>query len=185
MKASLQTTMFCKRKAYGLLIIQQNDKFTQISKRQLWNRSLTSSATVGREQLKDIDYRNQRIFTLRCISNRLTPISVKLKLANSKINPSARKIIQKTERQLLQDRVRCINRTIEQGTRGIDNHKTRLVSLVTISDMGKCSKFLDKVREDRYNRVKARQVRKFNNLFSKSKGSILSNNNNNNNNREG
>ena len=29
MKASLQTTMFCKRKAYGLLIIQQNDKSTQ------------------------------------------------------------------------------------------------------------------------------------------------------------
>ena len=48
--------------------------------------------------------------------------------------------------------------------------------------MGKCGKFLDKVREDRYNRFKARQVRRFNNLFSKSKGSILSNNNNN---REG
>ena len=45
--------------------------------------------------------------------------------------------------------------------------------------MGKCSKFLDKVREDRYNRVKARQVRKFNNLFSKTKASILSNNDNN------
>ena len=44
--------------------------------------------------------------------------------------------------------------------------------------MGKCSRFLDKVREDRYNRIKARQVRKFNNLFSKSKGSILSNNHN-------
>ena len=29
MKASLQTTMFCKRKAYGLLIIQQKDKSTQ------------------------------------------------------------------------------------------------------------------------------------------------------------
>ena len=125
--------------------------------------------------MKDINYRNHRIFTLRCISNRLTPISVKLKLANSKINPSARKIIQKAERQLLQNSVR----TIEQSARGIDSHKTRLPSLVTIVDMGKCKKFLDNEREDRYNRVKARQVRKFNNLFSKSNGSILSNNDNN------
>ena len=48
--------------------------------------------------------------------------------------------------------------------------------------MGKCSRFLDKVREDRYIRVKTRQVRKFNNFFSKGKGTILSNNDNN---REG
>ena len=54
------------------------------------------------------------------------------------------------------------------------------MSLVTIADIGKCSRFLDKVREDRYNRVKQfRQVRQFNNLFNKSKGNILSNNHNN------
>ena len=52
MKASLQTTMFCKRKAYGLLIIQQNDKSTQIPKRKLWNRRLTSSVTVGKEHFE-------------------------------------------------------------------------------------------------------------------------------------
>ena len=117
---------------------------------QQWERNI----------LKDIDYRNHRIFTLRCISHRLTPVSVKLQSANSKIIPGARKIIQKAERQLLQDRVRCINTTIEQSARGIDNYKTRLASLVTIMDMGKCSRILDKVRGDRYNRVKARQVRK-------------------------
>ena len=38
---------------------------------------------------------------------------------------------------------------------------------------------MDKVREDRYNRVKARQVRKFHNLVTKSKQTKANNTNNN------
>ena len=36
-------------------------------------------------------------------------------------------------------------------------------------DLDRCSKFIDKVREERYGKVKNRQVRKFNILVSKSK----------------
>ena len=62
--------------------------------------------------LRGSDYRNHRIFTLKCFSQNLTLVSIKLKPSNSKISTSARKIIEKAERQLMQDRVRGINRII-------------------------------------------------------------------------
>ena len=87
-------------------------------------------------------------------------------------------IIEKAERQLLPDRVRGINRIIEESGNNINNSKTRLASLVTNADLDRCSKFIDKVREDRYSRVKARQVRKLHNLISKSNNNSANNNNN-------
>ena len=65
--------------------------------------------------------------------------------------------MEKTERQLMQDRVRGIKRTIEESDNNINNNKTRLVSLVTSTDLDRCGKFINKVREDRYDMVKARQ----------------------------
>ena len=75
-------------------------------------------------------YKNH-IYTLRCISNNLVPVSVKLKLSHSKLSQGARKIIEKAERQLLQDRARCINKTIEDSGNRVNNNKTKLVSIVT------------------------------------------------------
>ena len=40
MKACLQTTKFGRRKAYGLLIIQQNDKSTHKKKKKDWEKIL-------------------------------------------------------------------------------------------------------------------------------------------------
>ena len=59
--------------------------------------------------MKDSNYRNHRPFTLRCISKGMVPVSVRPRSTNSKISYGARKIIQKAEKQLLQDRVKCIN----------------------------------------------------------------------------
>ena len=86
------------------------------------------------------------------------------------------KITEKAERQLMQDRVRSINRTIEEIDNNINNIKTRLASLVTSADLSRWGKFIDKVREDRYDRVKARQVRKFHILSGKSKQYKANNN---------
>ena len=69
----------------------------------------------------------------------------------------------------MQDRARGINRTIEESENSINNKKTRLVSLVTSTDLDRHGKFINKVREDKYERVKARQVRKFHILCSRSK----------------
>ena len=41
--------------------------------------------------------------------------------------------------------------------------------MVTKVDFEKCSNFINKVREDRFNKVKARQVSKFNLLQNKNK----------------
>ena len=40
-------------------------------------------------------------------------------------------------------------------------NKARLASIVTRSDLDRCDSFIDKVREERFNWVKQRQVRKF------------------------
>ena len=128
--------------------------------------------------MKDSNYRNHRTFTLRCISHNLVPVSIKLKPADSKLSIGARNIIQRAERKLLQDRVKCINRTIEESGNSININKTKLASLVTSAeDLDKCIKFIKEVREGRYGKVKDRQVRKFQNLINK--------NNSNNNNRAG
>ena len=101
---------------------------------RLWEKSV----------LKGSDYRNHRIFTLRCISQNLTPVSIKLK-PNHKVSASARKIIKKAERQLTQDRVRGINRVIEASDNNRDNNRARLASLVTNTDLERCGNFIEKV----------------------------------------
>ena len=129
---------------------------------------------MGKGVLRQSNYKNHRIFTLKCISKDLLPVSVKLMSSCRKLSQGARKIIENAEKQLLQDGVRCINNTIEESVNIINNSRSRLVSIVTnTTDLDRCSKFIDKVREDRYSKVKDRQVRKFNILNSKS------NNNNN------
>ena len=82
------------------------------------------------------DYRNHRIFTLRCIGLNLIPVSIRLKPVRSKqnISTSARKIIEKAEKQLMQDGIRSINKTI-QGSKDQGNlSRAKLESMVTQVD---------------------------------------------------
>ena len=55
-------------------------------------------------------------------------------------------------------------------------NKTRLASIVTQVDLDRCDSFIEKVRQERFNKVKARQVRKFNILYNKNKQYQDSNN---------
>ena len=58
----------------------------------------------------------------------------------------------------------------------INNSRSRLASIVTnTTDLDRCSKFIDKVREDRYGKIKDTQVRKFNILNSKSNNKASNN----------
>ena len=56
---------------------------------------------------KIADFQNHRRFTLRCLSQNITPTSIKLK-SNVKI-PQEAKIIKRVEKQLMNERVRFIN----------------------------------------------------------------------------
>ena len=129
------------------------------------------------------NYRNHRIFTLKCIRQNLIPVSVRLKPLRSKqnISASARKIIERAERQLMQDRVRGINNTIQVSENNGNHNKTRLAFMVTQVDLDRCISFIGKVRQERFNKVKARQIRKFNILSNKNKCNQVSNNSTNNN----
>ena len=91
----------CREKSIGLKEIQQNDKSTQVFERKLWIRGLVVTVTMGKGVLRECNYKNHRIFSLRCISSNLVLVSVKLRSSCSKISQGARKIIQKAEKQLL------------------------------------------------------------------------------------
>ena len=116
----------------------------------------------------------------------IIPVSVRLKPEGSKLSNKAKEIIYRAEKQLLQDRVRCINAMLEDNRKAINKCKAELVSKVTnTTDRNKFSKFIEKVSKERFKKVKERQVRKLNSLVNKtiSKNSIIdrttgSNNNN-------
>ena len=139
---------------------------------QLWEKGV----------IRECNYRNHRRFTLRCISKELVLVSVKPRSACSKISQGARKIIEKAEKQLLQDRFRCINNTIEATVNTINNSRSRLASIVTnTTHLDRCSRFINKVTEDRCGKVRDRQVRKFNILNNKNNSNYKTSSNNNNN----
>ena len=124
------------------------------------------------------NYRNHRIFTLRCIGLNLIPVSIRLKPVKSKqnISTSARKVIDKAERQLLQDRVRGINKTIQASEDQVKSCREKIASMVTQVDLDRCSDFIEKVRLERFKQVKNRQVRKLHILSSKHNNKQANNN---------
>ena len=81
----------------------------------------------------------------------------------------------------MQDRVRGINSTIQASKDNGNHNKTRLVSIVTQVDLDRCVNFIEKVRQNRFNKIKARQVRKFDILSNKNKPDQGSNHSFNNN----
>ena len=106
---------------------------------------------------------------LKCIGQNLISVSIRLKPVRSKqnISTSARKIIEKAEKQLMQDRVRSINNTIQASEDNGIQDKIKLASMVTQVDLDRCSNFIEKVIIERFHKVKARQVRKFHILCNK------------------
>ena len=81
----------------------------------------------------------------------------------------------------MQDRVRSINNTIQASKDKGNQNKTKLVSIVTQVDLDRCANFIEKVRIERFNKVKARQVRKFDILSNKNSQKQVSNHSDNNN----
>ena len=131
--------------------IKENYGLEAIQQLHLWEKNT----------IRVSDYRNHRIFTLRCIGLNLIPVSIRLKPVRSKqnISASARKIIEKAEKQLLQDRVRGINKTIQASKDQVKSCREKIASMTQV-DLDRCSDFIEKVRLERFKQVKNRQVRK-------------------------
>ena len=69
-----------------------------------------------RLRLRSSDYKNHRIFSLRCIHQELIPVSIKLK--STLDTPKARQIIRKAEKDLLQARIKAINNILSSSRKG-------------------------------------------------------------------
>ena len=123
-----------------------------------------------RFRLRASDYKNHRIFTLRCLHKDLVPVSIKLKstLTASK----ARQIIRKAEKDLLQARVKAINNILDQVTKQTEVSRIQLASIISAERLRECQDFINKVSEIRFTKVRQRQLNKFNILINKKEGNI-------------
>ena len=87
----------------------------------------------------------------------LIPVSVRLKSTSNSRSRRAKEIIHRGEKQLLQDRIKCINGILcDKGVRS-DRCRSRLLSIVTTTTMDRSIGFLNKVRESRFIKVRDRQ----------------------------
>ena len=123
-----------------------------------------------RLRLRASDYKNHRIFTLRCIHKDLVPISIKLKTTIKSVK--ARQIIRKAEKDLLQTRVKAINSVLDNVTKLTEECRTQLASIISAQRLRECQGFIDKVSEIRFIKVRQRQLNKYNMLLNKKEGNI-------------
>ena len=96
----------------------------------------------------------------------LVSVSVRLKSTSNSRSRSAREIIHRAEKQLLQDS-QCISGILHDTGVKVDIWRSRLSSLVKSSKMVRCIEFMNKVRELRFIKVRHRQVNKFHILVRK------------------
>ena len=123
--------------------------------------------------LRSSDYKNHRIFSLRCIHKELIPVSIRLK--STLDTPKARQIIRKAEKDLLQARIKAINNILDQVDRETQDCRAKLASIISQERLEQCQHFINKVSELRFNKVKQRQINKLNHLVSKKEGNITNN----------
>ena len=124
-----------------------------------------------RLQLRPSDYKNHRIFTLRCIHKDLIPVSIKLKSTIK--TAKARQIIRKAEKDLLQTRVKAINSVLDNVSKQTEECRTQLASIISAQRLRECQGFIDKVSEIRFTKVRQRQLNKYNVLLNKKEGNII------------
>ena len=115
--------------------------------------------------LRASDYINHRTFTLRCIHKYLVTVSIKLKTTIK--TDKAKKIIKNAERNLIQVRVKAINSILDNVGKQTELHRSKIVSILSTQRFRECQGFVEKVGEIRFNKVKQRQLNKFNNLLKK------------------
>ena len=123
-----------------------------------------------RLQLRASDYKNHRIFTLRCLYKDLIPVSIKLKSTLKTVK--ARQTIRKAEKYLLQARVKAINSILDNVAKQTEECRTPLASIISAQRLKECQGFIDKVSEIRFIKVRQRQLNKFNILINKKEGNI-------------
>ena len=111
------------------------------------------------------DFKNHQIFLLRCLDKGLVPVSLKLK--NLIRTQRGKGIIQKAEKQLLNERIKNINFTLEWYEHDKYMYKNELEELLKQDQeiWNACLEEIEKRKELRHRRVMERQIWKFNRLL--------------------
>ena len=102
---------------------------------------------------------------LRCLDNNIIPVSLRLK-SNIR-TPRAINIIKKTERALLNERIRTINSTIEMLECQCHACRSDLNKVLDRETMDECDKIMVKIKEDRHHKTSERQKAKLDQLMRK------------------
>ena len=110
-------------------------------------------------EIKMSDYRNHLRFSLRCLDRGLIPVSLRLK--NLLQTQRGKEIIYKTERRLLNERIKNINMTLKHYKQEGYMYQHDLKQQIGQNWWEECKTEINKVREFRHNTVMERQTRKF------------------------
>ena len=127
-------------------------------------------------KIRASNYRNHRIFTLRCLHNDLIPVSIKLKSTIK--STRAKQILRKAEKELLQARIKSINFILDSTSQQLEECRSKLATIISTQKLRECQDFVDKVSENRFNKVKQRQINKLNLLTTRKEGNITRSNTN-------
>ena len=114
-----------------------------------------------------VDFSNHRRFSLRCLSEDIIPVSIRLR-SNIK-TPKDHHIIRQAEKALLNERIRSINNTINMLKVQVDTCKNHLENILDKESMEECIGFIKDKRESRHLKTLEHQKLKFQRLCHKSK----------------
>ena len=111
------------------------------------------------------DFKNHQRFSLRCLSQGITPVSLWLK--NLSRTQRGEGIIKRAQKQLLSKRIRNINYKIERYHHDKCMYKKQLEEILQHDQemWNACNEEIQKRRELRHQRVMYRQMSKFNRLL--------------------
>ena len=110
-------------------------------------------------EIKMSDYRNHLRFSLRCLDRGLIPVSLRLK--NLLRTQRGKDIIYKTEKRLLNERIKNINMTLKHYEQEAYMYQHDLKQQIEQNWWEECKLEINKVREIRHNKVLERQRNKF------------------------
>ena len=120
---------------------------------------------------KMANYRNHRRFSIRCLKSEVVPVSIRLK-TNVKTSKGIQ-IIRRAEKQLLNERIRSVNNTLELLMLKRDTCVEELKKNIQDRDHNddktfeECGSFIKRVIEYRHHQVMNRQRQKFEKLERK------------------
>ena len=103
-------------------------------------------------QLRQCNFKNHRIFTLRYIHSELVPVSIRLK--STLKSERAKKILRMAEKQLLQTRLKSINSLLDNNAKQLELTRSKIVSILTPLHYLECQDFIDKINEKRFINVR-------------------------------